>query len=269
MVMSMGTGVESGSALVPDVVCASIASLKFSGALICICAVAGWAERIAARRRTAETTVLNVEERPTFRSYHRRKRSQEMHRSVTLTGMRLFIGIALAPEVTDALSSVRERFEPGSADLRWSQPESWHVTLQFLGSTTEAQFACVREELAAVKAVRVPVRIAGLGFFERAGVFWAGVELTRELLALQQWVTAATRQCGFVPEERAYNPHITLARSKGRKGGKALGPLKKAVERSKVGLEAQFIADEFLLYESFPGPEGSRYEVKARFGLGE
>ncbi len=190
-----------------------------------------------------------------------------MHRGVTLSGMRLFIGIALAAEASDALNSVRERFEPGSADLRWSQPESWHVTLQFLGASSEEQAACVAEKLAALRAARVPVRMAGLGFFERAGVFWAGVELSRELLALQQFVTAATRLCGFEPEERAYNPHITLARSKGRTGGRALDPLKKAVERSKVGLEAQFIANEFLLYESFPGPEGSRYEVKARFGL--
>ncbi|MGA9985239.1 MAG: hypothetical protein WBP95_17310, partial [Acidobacteriaceae bacterium] len=65
----------------------------------------------------------------------------------------------------------------------------------------------------------------------------------------------------------AYNPHITLARTRGRNGSRALGPLKKEVERSKVGLDTRFTADEFLLYESFPGPEGSRYEVKARFGL--
>jgi 2'-5' RNA ligase len=181
--------------------------------------------------------------------------------------VRLFVGIALAAEASDALNSVRERFEPGSADLRWSQPESWHVTLQFLGASSEEQAACVAEKLAALRTARVPVRMARLGFFERAGVFWAGVELTRELLALQQWVTAATRLCGFMQEERAYNPHITLARSKGRNSGRALVPLKKAVERSKVGLEAQFIASEFLLYESFPGPEGSRYEVRARFGL--
>ena len=63
-----------------------------------------------------------------------------MHRGVTLSGMRLFIGIALAAEASDALNSVRERFEPGSGDLRWSQPESWHVTLQFLGAATEEQF---------------------------------------------------------------------------------------------------------------------------------
>jgi len=51
--------------------------------------------------------------------------------------VRLFVGIALAAEASDALNSVRERFEPGSADLRWSQPESWHVTLQFLGASSE------------------------------------------------------------------------------------------------------------------------------------
>jgi RNA 2',3'-cyclic 3'-phosphodiesterase len=258
-----------GSALVPDVVCASIACVKFSGALIFICiwARAGWVARVAARRRTEEKTVLIVEERPTFRSYHRRERSQTAYGSVTLSEMRLFIGIALAPEASDALRGVQERFALGSADLRWSRPESWHVTLQFLGSTTEAQFACVQEKLIAVKAAKVPVRIAALGFFERAGVFWAGVDLTSELLALQQRVTAATRPCGFMPEERAYHPHITLARSKRHEGAKSLAPLKKAVEHSKTELEARFIASEFLLYESFPGAEGSRYEVQARFGL--
>jgi 2'-5' RNA ligase len=181
--------------------------------------------------------------------------------------MRLFIGIVLAPEAANALRAVRERFAALAADLRWATPESWHVTLQFLGNTSEAQAGCVVEKLAAVQAARVPVRIAGLGFFERAGVFWAGVEPTPELLALEQQVVAATRLCGFVPEARPYNPHITLARVKGRIGAKALAPLKKSVERSKVDVNAEFTAEEFLLYESVPAPEGSRYEVRGRFPL--
>ncbi len=182
--------------------------------------------------------------------------------------MRLFIGMALAQEAVKALVRVRERFETASADLRWSQPESWHVTLQFLGATSDEQAARVVEKLRTVRAAKVPVRLEGLGFFERAGVFWAGVALTPELLALQQFVTAAMLNCGFAPEERAYNPHITLARSKGRGGARALAPLKKAVERAKVDLRVEFTAKEFLLYESFPGREGSRYEVRERFGLG-
>ncbi|MGA8528172.1 MAG: RNA 2',3'-cyclic phosphodiesterase [Acidobacteriaceae bacterium] len=198
--------------------------------------------------------------------------------------MRLFIGIALAEEAKNALLGVRERLGPcssGESELRWPSPESWHVTLQFLGSASDEQAACVMEKLGTVRAARVPLRLEDLGFFERAGVFWAGVALTPELLVLQQKVVAATRRCGFVPEERAYRPHITLARAKGRAGGRALAPLHKAVERAypvrKVRADKdgapggwvgpEFEAGEFVLYESFPGPEGSRYEVRGRWGL--
>jgi 2'-5' RNA ligase len=182
--------------------------------------------------------------------------------------MRLFVGIALPPPVSDALAQVRQRFEPGSGpDLRWPAPEGWHVTLQFLGAVSDERATCVHEQLRTICAAPVPVRIEGLGFFERGGVFWAGVALTAELLALQQRVAAAMRNCGFVGEDRAYNPHITLARAKGRGGARVLSPLKKAVGNNPADLSAEFTAEEFLLYESFPGPEGSRYEVRARFPL--
>jgi 2'-5' RNA ligase len=181
--------------------------------------------------------------------------------------MRLFIGIALGSEAAEALLRVREGFAPIASELRWSEPESWHVTLQFLGRVSEERAPCVVEQLGTVKVAPVPIRIEGLGFFERAGVFWAGIALTPELLALQQFVPAAMRNCGFVPEARAYNPHITLARTKGRSGAKALDPLKKAVDRSRIDIRAEFVAHEFLLYESFPRPEGSRYEVRERFAL--
>lgn len=182
--------------------------------------------------------------------------------------MRLFIGMSLDSESAAALSRLREKFEPGSGpDLRWSAPQGWHVTLQFLGSVTGERAVCAVEQLNKIDAAPVPLCIEGLGFFDRAGVFWAGVALTPELLALQQCVTAAMRNCGFSSEDRPYSPHITLARAKGRSGAKALAPLKAALEKSKARLHADCTAREFLLYESFPGPEGSRYEVRARFPL--
>ncbi|HEY6446341.1 MAG TPA: RNA 2',3'-cyclic phosphodiesterase [Acidobacteriaceae bacterium] len=181
--------------------------------------------------------------------------------------MRLFVGIALSPEAAAALSGVRALLASSGPELRWSEPHGWHVTLQFLGEVTEPRAAMVAERLATVKADPVPVRIAELGFFERAGVFFAGVALTPELLALEQRVVAAMRACGFTPEPRRYNPHITLARAKGRGGARELAPLKKALERRPIDLAAKFVAEEFLLYESIPGPAGSRNEVKARFSL--
>lgn len=173
----------------------------------------------------------------------------------------------MAREADEALARVRKQFETAEDGLRWSRPEGWHVTLEFLGSMSEPQAECVRENLATVRADPVPIRVEGLGFFERAGVFWAGVVLTPQLLALQQFVTAAMRNCEFEPEDRAYNPHITLARVTGRGRAKALAALRKTVEGTAIKVEADFTATEFLLYESVSEPGGSRYEVRSRFPL--
>ena len=182
--------------------------------------------------------------------------------------MRLFIAIPLSEDATAVLRALRDRLAPHAGhDLRWSPEEGWHITLQFLGQTSGDQAACVIANLRAVRAAAVPIRLEGLSFFDRAGIFHAGIALSPELLALQQKVTAATRPCGFLPEDRPWHPHITLARAKGRAGSRALAPLKQALSRSRENPVATFTADEFLLFESFPGPEGSRYEIRARFPL--
>jgi 2'-5' RNA ligase len=109
----------------------------------------------------------------------------------------------------------------------------------------------------------VPIRLDGLGIFDRAGVLFVGVTVTPELLLLHERVTAATKLCGFVPEARPFHPHITLARSKGNR--KDLAGLK-----ARMCLQprfTRFIAEEFLLYESFLGPAGARHEVRALFPL--
>lgn len=170
-------------------------------------------------------------------------------------------------QAVEALLRVQQQFAPSASELRWSEPEGWHVTLQFLGQVNEERVTCILEKLKTVRAAAVPIRMEGLGFFERAGVFWAGIGLTPELLALQQFVTAAMQNCGFEPEARAYNPHITLARTRGHSGAKALAPLRQAIDQSRINLRAEFVSTEFLLYESFPGPEGSRYEIRERFAL--
>ena len=105
------------------------------------------------------------------------------------------------------------------------------------------------------------VKLGGLGFFDRAGVFFASVLLSPETIALQRHVVAATSRCGFVPETRPYQPHITLARNRGQSNG---------IRRLKTAILPEprfpaFAAREFLLYESFLSPAGSRYEVRERF----
>jgi len=177
--------------------------------------------------------------------------------------MRLFIAIPLAASVIDELRAASSRLRSHADGLRWTAPESWHVTLQFLGNTTPEQYACVIARLSELHAPPVPVSLENLDCFERAGVLIARVRLAPELLSLQQRVTAATQPCGFVPETRPFQPHITLARGKGPK--RDLSQLKERIRRSQNF--TRFQAREFLLYESFLSSTGSRYEVRARFPL--
>jgi 2'-5' RNA ligase len=179
--------------------------------------------------------------------------------------MRLFLGIPLADVVVDELLKLSTQLRRKDDGLRWSAPESWHVTLQFLGNTEQEQYDRL---VARLRELRLPAALTcleGTGFFERAGIFYAGVKPMPELLTLQQRVTAVTSLCGFAPEDRPYRPHITLARGKGREGERALRYLKKRVERQPRF--TGFSAEEFLLYESFTGAERARYEVRERFPL--
>jgi RNA 2',3'-cyclic 3'-phosphodiesterase len=179
--------------------------------------------------------------------------------------MRLFAGIPLAAALIDELSAVSVRLRSSADGLRWSAPESWHITLQFLGNTSQEQYECTVARLHELRSPSVAIQVEGLGLFERAGVFFAGVRLTPELRALQERVTAATGLCGFIPETRPYHPHVTLARTKGKERTHGLNELKSRIHRQPAF--TSFVAEEFVLYESVTRPTGALYEVRERFRL--
>jgi len=179
--------------------------------------------------------------------------------------MRLFIAIPLPAGVVRELSEVSKRLRSDQDGLRWASPESWHITLQFLGNTSPEQYACLVAGLREVRFSPVPISLNDLGIFDRAGVFFADVAVSEELLRLQQSVTAATSHCGFTAEDRPFHPHVTLARAKGDRRSSSIRALK-----SKISLQphfGSFAAQTFQLYEAFLGPSGSRYEVREQFTL--
>ena len=182
--------------------------------------------------------------------------------------MRLFVGIPLAPDAISELSNlverIRQEHKSRVAGLRWMPPESWHITLQFLGNADETHYQCLVARLAEIRAAHVLVRIEELGVFERAGVVFAGVSTTPELLSLADKVAEATSHCGFIAEDRSYHPHITLARAKNR-----INPLRGIGKQAQQYRFSRFAAREFLLYESHTEREGARYEVRARFPLAD
>lgn len=162
--------------------------------------------------------------------------------------MRLFIGIPLSDTVTNELSSLSLRLRTNESGLRWSAPQSWHITLQFLGDTTAGQQACIIAHLDEMRFHPLRIDLNSVNFFDRAGLFFAAVTVTPELFSLRQRVVTATMPCGFAPEARPYHPHVTLARSKGKGGKHSLLMLKNSL-RTQPHFTS-FSAEEFVLYES-------------------
>lgn len=131
---------------------------------------------------------------------------------------RLFIAVRLPEPLRTALGEDCARLSRELEFAKWVHPEDYHITLQFLGDTGRERIPALIDALKAAAAEASPFKLelsrAGtFGTAKAPRVLWAGVAGDRTALeALHRRVVAATGPLGFVPENRPYSPHITLAR---------------------------------------------------------
>jgi len=91
--------------------------------------------------------------------------------------------------------------------------EKIHMTLAFLGEVGEERLADALSAGAHAHAARFQLSLDEVGSFRRAGVGWAGCSRPPpELGALQGRLADRLAARGFMLEERAFAPHVTLAR---------------------------------------------------------
>lgn len=181
---------------------------------------------------------------------------------------RLFVALPLAPRLRSNLKSAVAgwRRRNDAPDLRWTDPDGWHVTLAFMGATDPS---VVPELVGALRDVAVgtsPFRVptGGVGAFPRPGAaqaIWYGVsDPDRRLRDLASHVQAAVLPSGLPARFRA---HITLARSRVRRG-EPLGPWLATLEPPAGTLAVSALT----LFRSHLGRGPARYEVLARLPLG-
>jgi RNA 2',3'-cyclic 3'-phosphodiesterase len=164
---------------------------------------------------------------------------------------RAFLGIAPDPALRERLAALGERLRAHFpyAALRWIAPANYHLTLVFLGQTPLADIARIRTCVARVAASLAPssYRLDAVRPFPGARaprVIAAIPDDASGLLAWQQPLAAALGEEGFAIERRAYRPHLSLARWRGRSGCPPTADF-------PLGLEA--CATELHLYESRDG----------------
>ena len=178
--------------------------------------------------------------------------------------MRLFTGLDLPAEVAGNLEQLLRQLRP-VARIGWSPPANLHITTKFIGEWPEEKLEELQRALASLPArTPIPVHIRKVGFFPNPHsprVFWCGIEAPG-LPDLAADTDRATAALGIAPEQRAFSPHLTLARIKEKLD---LQPLREAIAAQPSLEFGQFTAGGFFLYRSQLHPSGSVYTKLAEF----
>lgn len=189
---------------------------------------------------------------------------------------RLFFAFDLDEATRAAIAALvdrlRQRLESDLARdrgrIKWVERENLHLTVRFLGATTDAKW----QELRVV--MQQPLTLAPFELrFDRVGTFpergaprvvWVGVsagavEASRVCNELDQRLSTI----GIPPETRPFHAHLTLGRFRDVASRGTSRTLREVVVDS---LEAVLV-DHVTLYESELTPGGPRYVPLLRVGF--
>jgi RNA 2',3'-cyclic 3'-phosphodiesterase len=168
---------------------------------------------------------------------------------------RLFVALTPPPSAVDHLDAAVTALRDRESGLRWTRPATWHLTLAFFGDVAEERQARLEERLAKLASRHdvSELRFRGAGAFARparASVLWVGVDAQLPpLRALANSCAAAGRRIGLDVDERAYRPHLTLARAKGREP-----------------LDVRALVDELAAYEGPSWTASAIHLVRSHLG---
>lgn len=181
-------------------------------------------------------------------------------------GRRLFVALpvpaAVGEAVAELVAGVRSAADPALRDVRWVRLDSLHVTLRFLGPTDPALEAAVvaAVDRTAARTASFEVAITGAGAFPsvaRPRALWLGIDDgAEELAAAAAALGEELAGAGWVPDERPFRAHLTLARSDGVRAGPAVA--RRLIEAA-AGFRQTFRVEAMGLYESQSGGGPARY----------
>lgn len=133
---------------------------------------------------------------------------------------RVFIAINLPEDIKKELFSYSEKYLDLPA--KWTVKDNLHVTLEFLGDLTDQELGevCLAVKEVAEKSESFSLNLNQIvygpprrGSGQAPRFVWVVGEKSKELANLRRDLEEVLlEKVSFVPEERAFAPHITLAR---------------------------------------------------------
>ncbi len=176
---------------------------------------------------------------------------------------RLFTGLEIPDAQRTYLSSLRGSLH----GARWIDPESYHITLRFIGDIDNRQARDIENALSEIMRDPLEIVLTDLAIFggEKPHAIIASVKPTRALLELQYENERILREAGLPKEARKFTPHVTLARLRGTGVMEVAGYLS---TRQAFHVQS-FTASGFALYSAKPSTGGGPYIIEASYPFGE
>lgn len=181
---------------------------------------------------------------------------------------RLFLSLNLeSPEIEllkQDQAAVKEKL--GAENIRWSDPEKFHLTLRFLGDIDEDKAPALAGTLERLKFdfEAMHFETDKIGFFPESkfpNVIYAGLkEDGNNSEVLVGFIDKIIYNFGLKPDKR-FIPHITLGRFNRNKRIKITEPLDLKIQKFKIEFES------FCLMQSRLTPAGSVYDVMNKFNF--
>ena len=129
--------------------------------------------------------------------------------------MRTFVAVELPEGFKDEVAGMARQLS-AVVDARYAPRANYHITLAFLGDITEVQLRGVIDvvEAAARGLQAFSLRPDGIGKFGKShnATLWMGIVKVPELMSLAENVREGVRAEGIALDDKAFLPHITLAR---------------------------------------------------------
>jgi 2'-5' RNA ligase len=200
--------------------------------------------------------------------------------------MRLFVAIDIDSAIRERITRFVEDIRGLAPAARWVSAESMHLTLKFLGEQPPQKAEEIKRILTEVHGALSAISFAGTGFFPNPRsprVFWVGIKADPSLAVLAGTIDKVLVPLGVPGEERAFSPHLTLARGgdtrhpRGGSGNPRTLPTDKP-NRGFSQLQTKLAnlpppdfgtmtATEFVLYESKLSSSGAHYTRRAGFSI--
>lgn len=184
--------------------------------------------------------------------------------------MRLFIALNFPEVDRQRIYAAADPLRDAGFPVRWLEPDTYHLTLKFLGDVRAERVSVVEKVVARVAdATRAfPLKMGGFGAFptiRRPQVLWMGAEPSPALRCLKQDLEWGLASHDFQRETRAFHPHVTMGRSDRTEGAGAFRGLDELA--ANVDYEGTVDVTTVDIMRSHLSREGPKYSVVTRAPL--